>query len=259
MMHSPVVQSKSIPMKRKFFTNPIRHQHHSTQVPCLSAGQLSGRFDNRYVRMIKSLFLLFIFCLIVTESPAQKINRHRMMKETQNELPSWLNKIPGGNESNYGFSNRDEFSQAILGKPYQVFTLSDEFFKGELRPGQSYLKATGEWRIPIMVNRENRVLVTIFKKNKHWKIVELGARGLSHELQEFEQYPELSGATFLHLLRVYQLQSDFLFAGDPSLSSAEIILYPMHSATMNISRIRELSKTKTGLNEVLPFIKESIR
>ena len=209
--------------------------------------------------MKKNLLLLFILCLVVAESPAQKVNRHKMMKETMNELQSWLNKIPGGNESNYGFSNRDEFSLATLGKPYQVFTLSDDFFKEEIQPGKSYLKATGEWRIPVMVNQENRVLITVFKKNNHWKIVELGGRVLSHELQEFEQYPELSKAKFIRLLRIYQLQSDFLFTGDPSLSSGEIILYPMHSALMNIARIKESSKIKTGLNEVLPFIKESTR
>jgi len=89
--------------------------------------------------------------------------------------------------------------------------------------------------------------------------MELGARVLARELQEFERYPELTKNDGLRLLRVFQLQSDFLFAGDPSLSSGKITVYPMHSAFMNIAKIKEDSKIKWGLNELLPYIKESIR
>lgn len=209
---------------------------------------------------MKKIFLfLFILCMIVTGSTGQTANREKMIKEAMNELPVWLQKIPGGNESGYGFTNRDEFSLATLGKPYEVFTLTNDFFREEIQTGKNYLETTGEWRIPVMVNQENRAIITIFKKENKWEIVELGARGLARELQEFERYPELTKNNGLRLLRVYQLQSDFLFADDPSLSSGEITVFPMHSAFINIAKLREGTKIKFGLNELLPYIKEIIK
>jgi hypothetical protein len=197
--------------------------------------------------------------MIVTGSKGQTTTRETMIKEAMDELQVWLKKIPGGNESGYGFTNRDEFSLATLGKHYEVFTLTNDFFKEEIQPGKNYLETTGEWRIPVMVNQENRAIITIFKKKNKWEIVELGARVLAKELQEFDRYPELAKNDVLRLLRVYQLQSDFLFADDPSLSSGEITVFPMHSAFINIEKIREGTKIKFGLNELLPCIKESIK
>jgi len=197
--------------------------------------------------------------MIVTGSTAQTADRQVMMKEAMNDLQVWLMKIPGGNEPGYGFKNRDEFSLATLGKPYQVFTLSRDFFYEEIQPGKNYLEETGEWRIPVMVDQENRAVITVFKKENQWKIVELGARVLAREFQEFEKYPELSKADNLRLLRVFQLQSDFLFSGDPSSTSGEIIVFPMRSAFMNIAKIKEGTKIKYNLDELLSDIKESIR
>ena len=209
--------------------------------------------------MKKTLTLLFILCMIFTGSIAQTINQQQMIKEAMNDLQLWLQKIPGGNESGYGFTNRDEFSLATLGKPFEVFTLTTDFFKEEIQPGKNYLETTGEWRIPVMVNQENRAVITIFKKENKWEIVELGARVLARELQEFERVPELAKNDGLRILRVYQLQSDFLFAEDPSLSPGEITVFPMHSAFLNIAKIREGKKNKIVLNELLPYIKERIK
>ena len=208
--------------------------------------------------MKKLILLLIIPCMIVTGSKAQTPDRQEMMKDAMNQLQAWLKKIPGGNEQKYGFNNRDEFSLATLGKPCQVFSLTGDFFKEEIQPGKNYLETTGEWRIPVMVNQENRAVITLLKKKNKWKIVSLGARVLARELQEFEKYPELSKNNDLRLLRIYQLQSDFLFADDP-LSSMEITVYPMHSAFLNMAKIREGAKPKLGLNELLSFIKESTR
>ena len=209
--------------------------------------------------MKKIFIILFILCMIATGSTGQTANREKMIKEVMNELQVWLQKIPGGNESGYGFTNRDEFSLATLGKPYEVFTLTNDFFNEEIQPGKNYLETTGEWRIPVMVNQENRAVITIFKKDNKWKTVELGARVLARELQEFERYPEFTKNNGLRILRVYQLQSDFLFADDPSLSPGKITVFPMHSAFLNIAKIREGKKNKIVLNELLPYIKESIK
>ena len=209
--------------------------------------------------MKKSILLLIIYCAIVAGSNAQTADRQEMMKDAGNQLKVWLNKIPGGSEQKYGFNNREEFPLATLGKPCQVFSLTGDFFKEELRPGKNYLETTGEWRIPVMVNQENRAVLTLVKKKNKWKVVSLGARVLARELQELEKYPGLGQSENLRMLRVYQLQSDFLLEGDPFSSAVEITVYPMHSAVLNMQKIREGATVKLGLNELLTFIKESTR
>jgi hypothetical protein len=209
--------------------------------------------------MKKLLFLLLIPCMMAAGSSAQTINQNKMIQQAGTDLPAWLKKIPGGNERLYGFENRDEFSTSTLGKPYQVFTLSGDFFREEVQSGKNYLEPTGEWRIPVMVKQENRAVVTVVKKKNKWKIVSMGAMGLARELQEFEKYPELSNNSYLKLLRVYQLNSDFLFSGDPTSSTVELTVYPMHSASINITKIKENPKIKLGIHELLTILKESIR
>ncbi|MCX6246515.1 MAG: hypothetical protein NTW10_02170 [Bacteroidetes bacterium] len=209
--------------------------------------------------MKKFLFLLVIPFMMGTGSKAQTMDRQKMIQQVQSDVQEWLLKIPGGNEQGYGFANRDEFSQAKLGKQYKVYTLTGDFFKEELRPGKSYLVATGEWRIPLVVNQVNRALITVNERENQWKIVSLGARVLAGELQEFDRYPELVKNSDLTLLRVYQLQSDFLLSGDPSSSATEVSVYPMHSAILNMTKLKESAGIKMGLNELLSDIKESIR
>jgi hypothetical protein len=216
-------------------------------------------FNPKLIFMKKFLLLLFILFAIVTGNNAQTVNRKKMVKDVTTDLQTWLKKIPGGNESKYGFSNREEFSIAMLGKPYQMFTLGGDFFKEQILPGKNYLESTGEWRIPVMVNGENRIMMTVVKKKNKWKIVELGARVLAGELQEFDRNLQLRSQDAPRILRVFQVQSDFLFLDDPSLSPGKITVYPMHSALLNISKLREGSLTKIGLDEMLPYIKESIR
>jgi len=145
-----------------------------------------------------------------------------------------------------------------LGYVFHEIIMGD-FFKEQILPGKNYLESTGEWRIPVMVNGENRIMMTVVKKKNKWKIVELGARVLAGELQEFDRNLQLRSQDAPRILRVFQVQSDFLFLDDPSLSPGKITVYPMHSALLNISKLREGSLTKIGLDEMLPYIKESIR
>src|SRR3989442_72707 len=93
-------------------------------------------------------------------------------------LSDYLNKIPNGEESKYGFNNREEFSLAQCGKPYEIFSLTKEFFSDEnLADKRNYLVSTGEWRIAVTMKGENRVILTVAKMNGAWEVVCLGSEG----------------------------------------------------------------------------------
>jgi hypothetical protein len=209
--------------------------------------------------MKKIHLFLFISCMITSAVTAQDAGRQKMLQEAASGLQAWLGNIPGGSESNYGFNSRTEFADATLGEPYEVFTLTGDFFREDIKQEKNYLKATGEWRIPVLVNQENRALITVVEKNDKWTIVSLGARELAHELQGFDSFPVFKNAKNLRLFRVFQLQSDFLFSGDPSSTSPEISFYPLHSASLNIAKVRESREKTFGLNQLLSFIKNSLK
>ena len=166
--------------------------------------------------------LLILFCLPMIGFAQLNI----ITKVANEELKSYLQKIPLGQEHMFGFNNREEFFQSKIGVPYEVFTLTANFFDNEkIEEGQNYIVSTGNWRVPIVVNNEYKALLTVSKENNKWKIVKLGAKGLARELDKFEQnHPSING---LKILRVFQLKGDFILTSQNSI-------YPLTSASKGL-------------------------
>jgi len=182
--------------------------------------------------------------------------QQEMILVVSEQLQDWLNKIPTGSESKYGFQNRDEFSSAELGSPFQVFTLSKEFFSEQTRQGKSYLIPTGDWRIPVVIGQEYRALVTVSRDNGNWVIVNLGGSVLARELQSFSEKPPFNTGEQVNMLRVYQAKSDFLFTGLPESNPEKLEVYPMHSAYLNFEKLGPEDGNPVRLSSLLPLIKE---
>ena len=75
--------------------------------------------------MKKITLLLFCFPLVVFGQLSE------IAKVADDQLDEYLQKIPIGQEEMFGFSNRDEFLQTEIGVPYEVLTLSTDFFSDE--------------------------------------------------------------------------------------------------------------------------------
>ena len=147
-------------------------------------------------------------------------------KVANEELKSYLQKIPLGQEHMFGFNNRKEFSQSKIGVPYEVFTLTANFFDNEkIEKDQNYIVSTGNWRVPIIVSNEYKALLTVSKENNKWKVVKIGAKGLARELDKFKQnHPSNSD---LKILRVFQLKGDFIL-------TSQNTIYPLTSASKGL-------------------------
>lgn len=205
---------------------------------------------------MKRLSMILLILISVLNVYSQDLSTQNMIPAVSKDLPSWLQKIPAGNEMLYGFQNRDEFSRASLGTPYPVFTLSEEFFT---QPNPAFfLKSSTEWRIPVTVDQENRALVTIIQNNGEWKIVDIGASVLAREIGSYEK--KLSGKQSgkLKIFRVYQIQSDFLFYDDPVSMPEKIYLIPLHSACLNLDGLNVKTDKQWTLSEVSGMIRESL-
>mgnify|MGYP001445409698 CR=1 FL=1 len=187
--------------------------------------------------------LLILLCLPLIGFTQKNITSNISMKD----LYHFLEDIPVGQEQMFGFNNRQEIYKSELGTPYEIFTLSDSFFLDEkIDVSKKYVKSTGVWRIPIIIDDKYRSLVTVVMENNSWKIVSIGARGLAEELAEFER--NQTSLKHFNILRVFQIKGDFI------LTSSNIV-YPLTSA--NNSLLFE-DTGSNELNDVLIIIKNTL-
>jgi hypothetical protein len=196
--------------------------------------------------------------LLVTSTLGSIINAQEINLAIDQVLFEWLQKIPVGFEKQYGFENRDEFIIAKTGKPYEVFTLRPSFFTGQVIPDSNYLISAGEWRVPILVNNSYRALLTVIKVNSGWQIVDLGAVSLAKELDEMNRSLDLSDSPSIKIIRIYQLQCDFLTTDNPDLTSGNIYLHPLRSAIINIPELSSLKGNNLALRYLYPMITGNI-
>lgn len=203
------------------------------------------------MKKIKQKFLLILFIAVsVTFTVTAQTNKMELISNVAaQELASYLNKIPVGQEKMFGFNNRGEFSEASIGEPYEMLTLNNDFFIDKfIVRDKDYIMSTGNWRIPIIVNKQHRALLTISKVNNEWHVVKIGAKGFAEELEMFNKNHPLINK--LYILRVFQLKSDFV------LTSNEII-HPLTSAKRSLS-IEDDKNIRYSIYDLLILVKSKI-
>lgn len=199
---------------------------------------------------ILNKFILFCFILGITNINAQTKQASIISSAAKAELLDYLNKIPEGQETMFGFNDRAEFLAAEIGNPYEMITLKKDFLKDEkLVSDKDYLISTNNWRVPIVVANEARALLTVSKIDNQWKVVKIGAKGLANELQIFNRNNIFSGE--LKMFRVFQLQSDFLL-------TEENIVYPLTSAK-KLLEIKLKENISYSLDDLLSLLKNKIK
>ncbi|MFI5252822.1 MAG: hypothetical protein ACHQQQ_10365 [Bacteroidota bacterium] len=170
-----------------------------------------------------------------------------------------LDKIPAGSETNYGFNNRGEFSKVTVGAPFQVYTIVSESLKGKLSSSKNYFVPIDEWRIPLVVDGQNRALLTAAPMNGEWKIVDFGAAGLASEIGEFDsKHPAVASTQRKILLRIYPLQIDFLLYQSETAGLPQQTIYPLQSAARMLKSSVKAGKSVLMLNDILPVIKSKL-
>ena len=92
--------------------------------------------------------LLILLCL-----PMVGFGQLNVITKVAKEELKLSTKIPFGQEHLFGFENRNEFSQSKIGVPFEVFTLTENFFDDEkIEESENYFVSTGNWRVPVVVN-----------------------------------------------------------------------------------------------------------
>lgn len=131
-------------------------------------------------------------------------------KAAEARAMEFMNKIPQGEEKEYGFNDREEFANATLGEPIEVITLPGEVAHGT---NMGKFVSTGEYRVPLEVNGEIRSFLTVSGANGEFKCVDFGAAQLAGQINAIGLS---TGANNMKILRLYSMQIDYVVIGDLS-------------------------------------------
>lgn len=205
---------------------------------------------------MKQRYILWIFIILLLPFRAYPINTPdevRMAAETG--LPEMLNAIPEGFESYYGFKNREEFDNAYIAEAYQLCTISPEKLNMAYQ-GNHYIDALKVWRFPVICAGQTRSLLTVAQINGEWKAVEIGAAGLAAEFNDLEKnFSQANKSKARVLLRLFQLESDYLVLVRPARAVEDGIFYPLRSAVRSLG-IAQPPSEGLSFGEVLSLLQE---
>jgi hypothetical protein len=202
------------------------------------------------------LVIIWVFCYQYTFS--QNMQFEVILKVAEAGYMNYLNKIPIGHETKYGFNSREEFKIVDFGKPYRIISLNPDFFSEyELSKDNlhDYFFYTDEWCVPLSIENDYRILVNVSKMYGGWQTVGIGSAPLAREIGEMEKQIGTM-EQYGMILRIYQLKSDFILYF-PDDSSSELFAYPLESAKISLGR-KGKSEIPNSMIQLLPLIKKQI-
>ncbi|MFZ4399767.1 MAG: hypothetical protein ACOYO1_07015 [Bacteroidales bacterium] len=202
------------------------------------------------------VLLFFALLILYSLSYSQTENvENKVIKIAENNLSVSLSKIPIGMEKYYGFSDRKEFIDASIGKPYRVISLSNEFYSNQKLSTTNYIQIKNEWRVPVIVKGANKILLTVIRQDTSFEVVDLGGAALAEELQQKSKY---SFNDELYILRIYPLAIDFFVRISVGSSFSEALYIPLNSAINGLSSLKEKNLTKLNLTDVFSITKQKL-
>ena len=135
--------------------------------------------------MKTKVFYLFLIVFISLKLSAQNDNQVLLIKEAAAAKAMYfLDLIPVGSETNYGFISRSDLSKIKIEEPWQAYYVS-------VRNNQLEFFSGNEWRVPVSVDGAYQTLLTVQIHEGKAEVVGLGGSVLARNIQKFETlYPD---------------------------------------------------------------------
>ena len=178
------------------------------------------------------------------------------------QLPEMLRKVSRLGCEKYGFRDENELESAVLGFPYEVYTLSPQAvqsYRAEQRVADLIVQEQ-RWEFPVLVNGEARGLLTVAQQEGQWRAVGFGELTLSQkmiDLQASFANAEVNGVSpgySVKLLNVYPIQGTFaLIESGKQETLVYLTSYPGLFETLN-----KVSLARHSPEELLPQIREAL-
>jgi|GEM_PF-2455174 hypothetical protein len=155
---------------------------------------------------------LFGLSMVACAAPGMSANRSdaqaRVVAEAS--LSGYLDQIPAGQETRFGFGERQEMARATVGTPMPVLALGPKVSDSLARATDSSWKLAVEqdrWRVPVVVDGKPRVFITVEAVGDFLQAVDFGGASLAQEITAIDSmHPGKRKA----LLRMDALRCDVL-------------------------------------------------
>jgi len=188
----------------------------------------------------KSLYLAVVFFISVKLFAQNGDINLAIKQEASLKVASFLNLIPEGQERNYGFDSRADFSKIKIEEPYLTYYISYTNAKLTFVSGN-------EWRVPVSVDGRYLTLLTAQINNGTVEVVDIGAHVLAQKIQEFEKIHPNNGAQRV-IIRNTFLKQDFIPSDFTSLYNKNgDVLEINASSTLLIYQINEREPIATNM------------
>jgi hypothetical protein len=178
----------------------------------------------------------------------------QVMQAAASQMEVFLNKIEPGSEADYGFTTADHTDACTVGKPYRVLAFSSDLYYKPLAEDKDYIIIKNEWRVPVMLNGQIRVLLTITGSSGNYSVTDMTEPQLARELQL--KGTSMSNDDTWYLLRIPAIAADF-FVSEHDNSFADAQFMPLASAITNIPALSKTHKPIYTITEVQQMVKEA--
>ncbi len=203
--------------------------------------------------MVNKVFLL-LFLVSVNLFPQSDSEQIKM--EASLKVFSFLNLIPEGRESDYGFDNRSDFSKIKIENPYQIYYVT---FKNN----KLMFITSNQWRVPLSIEKKFVALLTVQIVKGKPTVVDFGGNKLAQKIQEFEDLYSNEIGKYVVIRNTFlkrdYITSKLLISHNQNVNSDSIevnidSMEPMYE-------INSMKPTKTSIanfyNETIGAIKEN--
>lgn len=157
---------------------------------------------------MKQKRLIFLLSLLIGMSlSAQRQDQiraksvHLVKEAALANASAFLQLIPEGQEKEYGFENRSDFSKVKVEVPFETYYM-------QYKENKLGFVSGNEWRVPLSVDGKYVALLTVVFNQGKAEVVDFGASVLAQKLQESEQ-KAITGSERV-LIRSTYLSQDFV-------------------------------------------------
>jgi hypothetical protein len=141
----------------------------------------------------KAIFIFAWLAAFAAHGQSQIPETDTILKVAKAQISNFIMDLPDDGLADYGFLSKNEFGKIEFAAPIPIYTLQD-----------TTVVFTSTWRVPLLIDKEYRSLLTVIKENGVFRAVDFGASELA------KAYAANKTPNTIGMLRVYEIKSDFL-------------------------------------------------